>query len=72
MSERGTDISALGKYIFLVDRNAKSGQIKDAIQAIYKVRVKALNIVNVNTKDKRLKKAIVTLKEGDKIDIVPH
>ncbi|MBI2592832.1 MAG: 50S ribosomal protein L23 [Candidatus Colwellbacteria bacterium] len=72
VSEKGTDISKFGKYVFLVDKYARDKQIKDSIEKIYSVKVLRVNIVNVNSQDKRLKKAIVTLKEGDKIDIVPH
>lgn len=72
VSEKGTDISQFGKYIFLVDKDARDKQIKDSIEKIYSVKVLRVNIVNVKSNDKRLKKAIITLKEGDKIDIVPH
>ncbi len=71
VSEKATDISSLGKYIFLVEKRAKSRQIKEAIEKIYNVKVTEVNILNVRTSDKTLKKAIVTLRSGDKIDVVP-
>lgn len=72
VSERATDLASLHKYIFLVERSAKSREIREAIENIYKVKVVKVNIVNLRTNDKNLKKAIVTLKEGDKIDVIPH
>lgn len=71
VSERATDLSNFGKYVFLVERNARARQIKDAIERIYNVKVRKVNVMNVKTDDKNLRKAIVTLKAGDKIDVVP-
>jgi len=75
------DLSTLGKYVFQVDRQASSHQIKKGVEAIYKVNVVAVNIINQKGKMKRLgraagrtpsfKKAIVTLKKGQVIDILP-
>jgi len=81
VTEKAVDLSGLRKYVFIVDRKANKPQIKRAIESIYKVKVDSINIVNVKGKMKRLgrsmgktstfKKVIVTLKEGEKIDIVP-
>ncbi|MBN2197809.1 50S ribosomal protein L23 [Candidatus Wolfebacteria bacterium] len=81
ISEKSTDLSALGKYIFIVNKKANKSEIKKAIESIYKVKVKSVNMINVKSKEKRLgrslgktsafKKAIVTLKPGEKIDIMP-
>ncbi|MDD4027572.1 MAG: 50S ribosomal protein L23 [Bacilli bacterium] len=67
------------KYVFEVDVNANKVQIKQAIEKIFKVRVEKVNTVNVHPKKKRVgkysgltnkyKKAIVTLAEGNKIDL---
>ena len=67
------------KYVFEVDVNANKIQIKQAIEKIFKVRVEKVNTVNVHPKKKRVgkysgltnkyKKAIVTLAEGNKIDL---
>ena len=67
------------KYIFRVAEGANKIQIKQAVEEIYNVRVTKVNTVKTRGKWKRLryqegktpdwKKAIVTLKEGDKIDI---
>ena len=82
ISEKATQLSALGKYFFLVDKRATKPEIKKALKAIYKVDAAAVNIVNVKSKKRRLgrtvgvkpgyKKAMVTLKEGQKLDVLPH
>lgn len=81
ITEKATDLSALGKYIFIVDRKANKSEIKKSIESIYGVKVEGVNIINVKSKEKRLgrslgktsafKKAIVALKQGQKIDIAP-
>ncbi|MDI1446456.1 50S ribosomal protein L23 [Polyangium sp. 6x1] len=65
------------KVIFEVHRDANKIQIKDAIQALFKVGVVEVNTLVMRGKDKRMgrgyaklhnwKKAIVTLKAGDQI-----
>jgi large subunit ribosomal protein L23 len=72
LSEKATSFSGLGKYVFLVDRQATSYEIKRAIESIYKVQVVKVNILNRVRQGKHMKKAIVTLRSGQKIDIVPH
>ena len=71
------------KYTFEVDRKATKGQIKEIIEEIYKVNVEKIAFAYSRPKLKRsrvsrkretfltqaVKKAIVTLKKGDKIDI---
>jgi large subunit ribosomal protein L23 len=70
----------LNKYLFWVDKNANKIEIRKAVEGIYKVTVNNVNTLKVKGKPKRVrytmgktsdwKKAIVTLKEGDKIDVV--
>ena len=65
------------KVIFEVHKDANKIQIKDAIQTLFKVGVVDVNTLVMRGKDKRMgrgyaklrnwKKAIVTLKAGDKI-----
>jgi large subunit ribosomal protein L23 len=65
-------------YQFWVERLANKIQIKYAIEKIYNVKVKKVNIINMPTKKRRIryiegetspwKKAIVSLKEG-KIEV---
>ncbi len=69
------------KYVFIVDKRAKKQEIADAIEQIYsesKIRVIAVNTINVKAKSRRVrgregvkagfKKAIVTLQPGDVIE----
>lgn len=68
------------KYSFKVAPDANKEEIKQAIEAIFKVKVKKVNTMNLPGKRKRVrfkvgytsswKKAIVTLKEGEKIELV--
>ncbi len=82
ITEKGTDLSALGKYLFLVDKKATKNEIRKIINKEYKVTVTKVNIINTKPKPRRLgrtqgvrpgyKKAIVTLAEGQKLDVVPQ
>jgi large subunit ribosomal protein L23 len=66
-------------YTFLVDRRANKTEIKEAVQTIWGVRVASVNTLNRRGKVKRRgwtkgkrpdeKRAIVTLAEGDSIEI---
>lgn len=67
-------------YAFSVDRRANKIEIKKAVENIYNVKVEKVNVVLVKGKTKRLrqgqegktslwKKAYVTLKEGQKIEL---
>jgi len=78
-TEKSTAYEPLGKYLFLVDKSSNKIQIKQAVEQIYKVKVKDVNTFILRGKLKRVryqvgktpdfKKAIVTLKEGQKIDV---
>ena len=68
------------QYTVVADRLATKPQIKQAVQELFKVKVLAINTLNVRGKARRQrttqagkaadwKKAIVTLKEGDKISL---
>ena len=67
------------RYVFQVSTDANKIEIKDAIQSIFKVVVLDVHTINVEGKLKRLgrtagrrsswKKAIVTLKEGQTIEL---
>jgi large subunit ribosomal protein L23 len=66
------------QYVFEVDRDANKIEIQSAVERLFKVKVLQVRTSNVLGKVKRLgrrygkradwKKAIVTLKEGDRID----
>ena len=82
ISEKSTQLSALGKYVFLVNKNATKPEVKKVIEGVYKVNITDVHIVNVKSKKKRLgqsigvrpgyKKAMITLKAGQKLDVLPH
>ncbi|PIU42398.1 MAG: 50S ribosomal protein L23 [Candidatus Omnitrophica bacterium CG07_land_8_20_14_0_80_42_15] len=67
------------KYVFLVDTRANKIEIKKAVEEIYKVKVADVNTLMIRGKKRRLrfkegmtpdrKKAVVTLKEGQKIGV---
>jgi large subunit ribosomal protein L23 len=79
LTEKGTRQSEkYNQYTLVVDRRANKHQIKQAVQELFKVKVVRVNTMNVRGKPRRQrthqagkspdwKKAIVTLKEGDKI-----
>ena len=79
ITEKSTGLQAEGKYAFEVAKEANKPQIKEAVEKAFKVEVTAVNVMTVAGKSRRLgrrilpakpwKKAIVTLKEGDKIEI---
>lgn len=79
VSEKSYGLLDEGRYTFLVDPRANKTEIKQAIQAIFGVRVTNVNTLNRKGKTKRFgrsvgkrsdsKRAIVTLAEGDAIDI---
>jgi large subunit ribosomal protein L23 len=78
-TEKGAIQSQDNKYFFNVRKNANKIQIKKAVEEIYKVKVSSVNTTLVPGKTKRVryqagktpdwKKAIVTLKDGHKIDL---
>jgi large subunit ribosomal protein L23 len=79
VTEKNTALQAQGKYVFEVDRDANKEQVKQAVEKAFKVTVTAVNIMKVRGKEHRVgrrvvagtpwKKAIVSLKPGDKIQI---
>jgi len=82
ITEKATRVAANGTYFFLVRNEATKPEVAKAIHAIYKVDVEKVRIVNVRPKVRRLgrsigvrsgyKKALVTLKSGQKLDILPQ
>jgi large subunit ribosomal protein L23 len=80
ISEQSTLLSEKqNKYVFEVDTRANKIQIKQAVQEIFKVDVKKVRTMRIRGKSKRVrlqvgltperKKAIVTLKQGDRINL---
>ncbi len=78
-TEKSTVYEPKGKYLFLVNKSANKIQIKQAVEQLYKVKVKNVNTFISLGKLKRVryqlgrtpdfKKAIVTLKTGQKIEV---
>jgi large subunit ribosomal protein L23 len=80
LTEKGTRQNEINQYTVVADRRANKTQIRQAVQELFKVKVIKVNTLNVRGKFRRLrtkqagqapdwKKAIVTLKEGDKITL---
>jgi large subunit ribosomal protein L23 len=80
ITEKATRLSSSNQYIFMVKSTATKPEVKKAIQALYKVDPIAVNIMNREGKIKRsgrgikgrtegYRKAIVTIKKGQKIDL---
>ena len=79
ITEKYTMLQTLGKYAFEVKGEANKPQIKQAVEKAFNVEVTSVNVMTVPGKRRRLgrrelparpwKKAIVTLKPGDKIEL---
>ena len=81
LTEKGTrQGEKLNQYTIVADRRATKPQIRHAVQELFKVRVTKVNTLNVRGKARRQrtaqagttmawKKAMVTLKDGDKITL---
>ena len=77
-TEKSTAFEPLRKYMFLVREECNKTEIKNAVEKLYKVKVKSVNTVIMRGKPKRVryqigktpdfKKALVTLREGHKIE----
>jgi large subunit ribosomal protein L23 len=80
VAEKSTDLLGKNQYVFKVWPRANKVEIKKAIESIFKVDVVGVRIVNLPKKKRRLgktqgftkgyKKAIVRIKEGQKIEIL--
>jgi large subunit ribosomal protein L23 len=79
ITERSTAVSEHNKVIFQVAPSATKSQIKAAVESLFKVKVKSVNTLIRKGKNKRFrgvagrtgdtKRAIVTLQEGQMIDV---
>ncbi|MBX2840956.1 MAG: 50S ribosomal protein L23 [Flammeovirgaceae bacterium] len=83
ITEKVSELNEKGVYGFVVDRNANKIQIKKAVEEIYGVTVDKVRTINYEGKEKTrytkarvisgrkpsFKKALVTLQEGDVIDL---
>ena len=79
ITEKSTKISEYNKIVFKVPSNADKDNLKKNIEKIFKVNVIKVNIINKKNREKLtrgrkvkisgFKKAIVTLKKGQNIDL---
>ena len=80
ITEKGTSLQAQNKYLLQVHPQANKIEIRKAVEKFFKVGVTAVNTMNYEGKRKRertvrfgkrsdWKRAIVTLKDGDSIDV---
>jgi len=79
ITEKSTALSEFNKVVFKVHKGAKKNIIKKSIEKIFKVNVIKINTINLKGKTKIVrnkkaykqgyKKAIVTLKKGQSIDL---
>jgi len=76
ITEKSMDMLQQKKYVFVVDKKANKTEIKNAVEAVFGVKVAKVNTINMRGKMKRMgrfegkrpdwKKAIVTLTEDSK------
>lgn len=79
VTEKATELGSLNKYVFEIDPTMNKIEVKKAIRSIYEVEPVAVNISNFSGKSVRFgrirgkrkgwKKAIITLKQGDSIEV---
>ena len=81
ITEKTNDLSSKNKYVFIVLKRMNKVMVKQLVERNYKVKVDKVNIIFLTVSPKRIgykkslthkggyKKAIVTLKEGYKIDL---
>jgi large subunit ribosomal protein L23 len=79
ITEKATVLSEHSQVVFKVRRSATKPQIQEAVERLFNVKVKAVNTLNRKGKKKKfrgfagrqsdVKKAIVTLMEGNTIDV---
>ena len=79
ITEKSTSLSKFNKVVFKVHKGASKNSIKRSIEKIFKVNVIKINTINIKGKNKLVrnkksfksgyKKAVVTLKKGQSIDL---
>jgi large subunit ribosomal protein L23 len=78
ITERSTLLKEQNKYVFEVDPRASKGQVREAVEKVFRVDVTAVNTLNAVGKLRRKmsprpgyqsdwKKAVVTIKKGQEI-----
>jgi len=79
VTEKGTYLSVNNQVVFYINTKATKADVKNAVKEIFSVDVVAVNTINLKGKSKRfkgrvgrrsdVKKAVVTIKEGQAIDL---
>ena len=79
ITEKATSLSEFNKIVFKVNKAASKNSIKRSIEKVFKVNVIKINTINLKGKSKIVrgkktfksgyKKAIVTLKKGQSVDL---
>ena len=79
ITEKSTSLSEFNKIVFKVHKGASKSSIKRSVEKIFKVNVVKINTINLKGKTKMVKnkktskpgykKAIITLKKGQSIDL---
>ncbi len=82
ITEKSSELAEENKYVFRVEDWANKSEIKKAIERIYGVGIIGVAVINIPPKERRLgrytgwkkgfKKAVVQVKKGQKIEIMPH
>ncbi|MFH0906715.1 MAG: 50S ribosomal protein L23 [bacterium] len=86
ITEKSTVLAEQNKYVFRITSRANKIEIKKAIKALYGVKTESVHIIHSAPKKRRLgrsqgwskglkhgyKKAIITLKQGEKIEVLPR
>ena len=82
IAEKATLLGEQNRYVFRVFPTATKGQVKESIEKLYGVDVKRVHVITIPSKKVRVgrrrqgvkpgyKKAIVTVREGQKLDVLP-
>ena len=82
VTEKATDLVKKNQYVFKVYSRTNKNEVKKAIESVYGVDVISVRVINVPAKRRRLgrqrgwrkgyKKAIVKIKQGQKIEVLPR
>jgi len=82
IAEKATDLSGKNQYVFKIFESANKSEVKKAVESVFGVNVLSVRIIKVPKKRRKrgvirgwkkgYKKAIVTIKKGQKIEILPR
>jgi len=82
VTEKAADLVGKNQYVFKIFPDSNKNDVKKSVESIYNVEVLSVRVINIPSKKRRMgrtigrkpgyKKAIVKLKEGQKIEILPR